>query len=155
MWDLVSVWFSHRQRKRVLWECSFLLNFPQLDFYFLSFTLPISPLTNHKQVSRELLSRSVCGHRPVWPLWRPEPSCDWPRPIKLLREELQVADSHSVSKTKTQGVLPASVPQGWGLVRENSELSAWLAAGQTSVRAFTATLLCMHIVTTCPILYVL
>ncbi|KAI9516893.1 hypothetical protein NQZ68_011370 [Dissostichus eleginoides] len=78
----------------------------------------------------------VCGHRPVWPLWRPEPSCDWLRLEKLLREKLRVADSHSVSKTKTQGVLPASVPQGRGLVRENSELSAWLAAGQTTARLF-------------------
>lgn len=52
-------------------------------FHFpLSFPLSISPLTN-KQVSRELLSHSACvpqrGHRPVWPLWRPEPHRDWLR----------------------------------------------------------------------------
>lgn len=53
-----------------------------LRFIFLSlslslfFILSISPLTN-KQVSRELLLDSEKGHRPVWPLRRPELHCDW------------------------------------------------------------------------------
>lgn len=49
-----------------------------LHLVFLFFlTLSISPLTN-KQVSREPVSSTVQrGHRPVWPLWRPEPHRDW------------------------------------------------------------------------------
>lgn len=84
--------------------------------FFFSFTLSISPLTN-KQVSREQLlplrlRAARRGHRPVWPRWRSEPRRDWLGPRDCSEEGLRVADRHSVSETKTQGVLPAAVPQG-------------------------------------------
>lgn len=79
--------------------------FLSLPSCFLSLfsTFFISSLTT-KQVSRELFFPSAQkGHRPVWPLWRPEPYCDW----------LEVEHCrHSVSKTKTQGILPVVVPEG-------------------------------------------
>lgn len=58
---------------------------------------------------------------------------------KLQREEPRVADRHSVSETKTQGVLPAAVPQGWGLEMENTDwVPGWLL-DKSVRRVFTAT----------------
>lgn len=53
---------------------------------------------------------------------------------ELQREEPRVADRHS--ETKTQGVLPASVPEGARTGDGERGLSAWLAAGQVGVKGF-------------------
>lgn len=71
---------------------------------------------------------------------------------KLQREEPRVADRHSVSETKTQGVLPAAVPQGWGLEMENTDwVPGWLldkSVWRVSLQ-HTLHLFCKHVVTTC------
>ena len=111
-----------------------------LCLFFLYLSLPLSLLPTNKQVSRALLfhPRLQRGHRPVWPLRRPEAHRDWLRRGGNCSERSREWQT-GIARQKHRASCQLLSPKGRGLEMENAGwVPGWLL-DKSAWRVFTAT----------------